>query len=66
MNRMSWAREMLMLQQAERRAVGAARDARANMRYSPGSATPAQVAVLEAAARAAQDAVTAHFNVKTG
>lgn len=64
MTRMSWTRQMLLLQQAERRAVQAARDAHSNFRYSPGSTPLSKLKELDEAATRAQDAVTAHQLVK--
>lgn len=66
LTRMNWSREMLMLQGAQRRAEQAANDARRNMRHTPGSVTPERLQELDIAARAAQDAVTAHHLVKAG
>lgn len=62
--RMNWARQMLMLQGAARRAVQAANDVRNNRRYLPSFCTEEKLAALDAAARAAQDAVTAHQLVR--
>lgn len=64
MNRMTWSRQMILLQTQCRQAEQAARDAASNFTYSPGSVTMVQVEKLNAAARAAQDAVRAHHLVK--
>lgn len=61
---LSWNSTLVLLNNAQRRAVQAANDARHNMRHSPGSVTAEQLRDLDAAARAAQDAVTAHYLIK--
>lgn len=55
---------MVLLNNVRRRAEQAANDARRNRRYLPSFCTEEELARLDAAARAAQDAVTAHQLVK--
>lgn len=63
--KMSWARQLLVLQEAERRTVQASNHAHANARSkAPGALPKEELDRLDAAARAAQDAVSAHFKVR--